>query len=130
MVTIYGKKTNYPFYRIAYRVAGKRILRTFSKYGEALKEAEKKVRELAKGAQAATLTADQARDALTAFEILEAFRGAGGKRTSLFAVISEHIELLKQLNGRSPREAVAGFLQTVIIEIGSKPKGTATPPAH
>ena len=35
-VTIYGKKANYAFYRIAYRVAGKRQLRNFSKYGEAL----------------------------------------------------------------------------------------------
>jgi hypothetical protein len=28
-VAIYGKKPNYPFYRIAYRVAGKRLLRNF-----------------------------------------------------------------------------------------------------
>jgi hypothetical protein len=41
-VTIYGKKPNYPFYRIAYWVAGKRHLRNFSKYGVALKAAEKK----------------------------------------------------------------------------------------
>jgi len=51
-VTIYGKKPNYQFYRIAYRVAGKRDLRNYSKYGEALKQAEKKVRELADGSQA------------------------------------------------------------------------------
>src|SRR5271155_2490526 len=48
-VTIYGKKPNYPFYHIAYRVTGKRHLRNFSKYGEALKEAERKVREIAAG---------------------------------------------------------------------------------
>jgi hypothetical protein len=61
-VTIYGKKPNYPFYRIAHRVAGKRHLRNFSKYGEALKEAESKVRELAEGSQAAALTANQSRE--------------------------------------------------------------------
>ena len=70
-VTIYGKKPNYLFYRIVYRVAGKRHLRSFSKYGEALKEAEIKVRELADGSQAAALTASQSRDALAAFQRLE-----------------------------------------------------------
>jgi hypothetical protein len=64
-VTIYGKKPNYPFYRIAYYVAGKRHLRNFSKYGEALKEAESKVHELANGSQAAALTASQSRDAVS-----------------------------------------------------------------
>jgi hypothetical protein len=54
-VTIYGKKSNYPFYRIAYRVAGKRHLHNFSKYGEALKETESKVRELAEGSPTLTL---------------------------------------------------------------------------
>ncbi len=53
-VTLYGKKRNYAFYRIAYRVAGKRHLLNFSKYGEALTAAKKKARELAEGSQAAT----------------------------------------------------------------------------
>jgi hypothetical protein len=56
-VTIYDKKPNYAFYRISYRSGGKRHLRNFSKYGDALKDAEKKVRELADGSQAASLTA-------------------------------------------------------------------------
>ena len=70
-VTIYGKQPNYPFYRIAYRVAGKRHLRNFSKYGEALKAAAKKVRELAEGSQAAALTANQSHEALAAIQRLE-----------------------------------------------------------
>ena len=45
-----------PFHHIAYDVAGKHHFRTISKYGEALKEAESKVRELADGSQAAALT--------------------------------------------------------------------------
>jgi hypothetical protein len=49
-------KPDYPFYRIAYRVEGKRQFHNFSKYGDALKEAEGKVRELADGSQAAALS--------------------------------------------------------------------------
>lgn len=41
-VTIYGKKKNYPFYSIAYRADGKRQLRSFSKYSDALAQAKKK----------------------------------------------------------------------------------------
>jgi hypothetical protein len=67
-VAICGKKPNYSFHRIAYRVAGKRHLRNFSKYSEPLKEAERIVRELAEGSQAAAHTADQSRDALVAFQ--------------------------------------------------------------
>jgi len=70
-VTIYGKQPNYPFYRIAYRVAGKRHLRNFSKSSEALKAAEKKVRELAEGSQAAALTANQSHEALAVIRRLE-----------------------------------------------------------
>ena len=112
-VTIYGKKPNYPFYRIAYRVAGKRHLRNYSKYGEALQEAEKKVRELADGSQAAALTAVQSRDALTAFEMLDAFQRSIGRRVSLSAAISEFVEVSKKLGERTVREAVDGFIKTV-----------------
>ena len=86
-VTIYGKKPNYAFYRVAYRVAGKRHLLNFSKYGAALTAAKKKVRELAEGSQAAALTASQARDALTAFERLDAYFKSKGKRISLNAAV-------------------------------------------
>jgi hypothetical protein len=50
--TIYGKKPNYPFYRLTYYVAGKRATRSFKSYGEAKTEAEQKVREIADGSQA------------------------------------------------------------------------------
>ena len=78
-VTIYGKKPKYPFYRIAYRVAGERHLLSFKKYGDALEEAGKKVRVLAEGSATAALTADQARDALSAYERLNALRLSLGR---------------------------------------------------
>ena len=68
-VTIYGKKKNYPFYRIAYRAEGKRHLRSFSEYSDALKEAKKKAGELAEGHPIVALSAAQSRDAITALQM-------------------------------------------------------------
>jgi integrase len=110
---IYGKKPNYPFYRLAYYVAGKRITRSFKSYGEAKAEAEKKVREIAGGSQAAALSAAQSRDALAALQRLENFRQSTGCRYSLLAAVSELVETVEKLNGRGMGEAVEGFLQTV-----------------
>ncbi len=48
-VKIYRKSAKYPFYRIAYRAEGKRILRSFKTYREAKAEAKRVVRQLAAG---------------------------------------------------------------------------------
>jgi len=112
-VTIYGKKANYAFYRIAYRVAGKRQLRNFSKYGEALKAAEKKVRELADGSQVDALTAVQSRDALVAFQRLEALQKSIGRRGSLLAAVSEFAEACEKLHGRNLSEVVEIYQKTL-----------------
>ena len=37
---IYAKSKSYPYYRVAYRAAGERIIRSFATYPEARKEAE------------------------------------------------------------------------------------------
>ncbi|HXE42515.1 MAG TPA: hypothetical protein VN516_05785, partial [Candidatus Baltobacteraceae bacterium] len=112
-VTIYGKKPNYPFYRIAYRVAGKRHLRNYSKYGEALKEAGKKVRELAAGSQAAALTVNQSRDALAAFQRLETLQQSIGRRVSLLAAVSEFAEASEKLRGRNLTEVIEAYQKTI-----------------
>jgi hypothetical protein len=111
--TIYGKTKNYPFYRLVYYVAGKRVTRSFKSFGEAKTEAERLVREIADGSQAAALTGEQSRDALAALERLESFRQSTGRRISLLAAVSDHVAVLEKLNGRSPSEAVEGFLQIV-----------------
>ncbi len=111
--TIYGKTENYPFYRLAYYVAGRRVTRSFKSYGEAKTEAERMVREIADGSQAAALTGEQSRDALAALERLETFRQSTGRRFSLLAVVSEFVEASGKLNGRGLGEAIEGFLQTV-----------------
>jgi hypothetical protein len=42
---IYGRSEAYPFYRLALRVAGKRVLRSFPSFAEAKQEGEKQLRE-------------------------------------------------------------------------------------
>jgi integrase len=112
--TIYGRKPNYPFYRVAYYVAGKRHLRNFKTYQEAKSEAERKVREIGDGSQAAALNADQSRDALAALERLETLRQSSGRRVSLLAAVSEFAEAVDKLRGRTLGEAVEGYLRTVV----------------
>lgn len=117
--TIYGRSRHYPRYRLAYRVAGQRRLRTFASYGEAKTEAERIVRELASGSQNAALTGSQSRDALAAIERLEAFRQTTGNRFSLLAAVSEFCDATAKLTGYNLRNAVDGFLTTVAV-VGRK----------
>jgi hypothetical protein len=63
-VTIYGKKKNYPFYRIIYRADGKRRMQPFAKYSDALKAAEEKAEQLWKAHPVVALSAVQTRDAI------------------------------------------------------------------
>ena len=49
LATIYSKSRNYPLYRVAWTVAGKRRMETFPRYGEARRRADALVRELTKG---------------------------------------------------------------------------------
>jgi integrase len=111
--SIYGKTKKYPFYRMVCYVAGRRVIRSFKTYGEAKSEAERKVRQIADGSQAAALTGEQSHDALAAIQRLETFRQFTGRRFSLLAAASEFIEALEKLKGRSLGEAVEGYLQTV-----------------
>ena len=113
--TIYGKSEKYAYYRLAYYAVGKRHVRNFKTYSKAKTEAERVLRDLASGSPSAALTADQSRDALTAFEMLEAFRQAGGRRVSLPAAISEFVGASKKLGERSLHEAADGFLKTVAV---------------
>jgi integrase len=48
-VTVYRKTAKYPFYRIAYKADGRRLVRSFQTYAAARREAEAKARELHAG---------------------------------------------------------------------------------
>ena len=113
--TIYGKTAQYLRYRLSYRVAGKRKLRTFSTYSETKIEAERVVRQLASGSQSIALTGSQSRDALASLERLEAFRQSSGKRFSLLGAVSEFCDAATRLNEHTLRDAVEGFLSTVAV---------------
>jgi len=111
---IYGKSKHYPFYRVCGYVAGKRRMTSFATYAEAKAAADKLVRELASGSQAAALTAKQARDALAALEVLQGFYQSTGKRISLHGAAVQFSEAASKLNGHSLAEAVDGFLGSVV----------------
>jgi integrase len=124
-VTIYGKSKGgerkpdgtvtqpYPFYRICWRVAGQRRMKSFGTYSEAKKAAEDLVRDLGSGSQVTALTPGQANDARAALERLQGFYQATGRKVSLLTGISEWCEAARKLNGRTLSEAVDGFLSNV-----------------
>ena len=113
-VKIYGPGGKFAYYRIAYATTGKRRMQTFAAYSDAKAAAERIVRELVDGSQAAVLSASQSRDALAALERLESFRQSTGRAISLLAAASELVESLGKLHGRSLDEAVTGYLRTVV----------------
>ena len=57
---IYAPAGKFAYYRVAYATAGKRRMQTFANYSDAKAAAERIVRELANGSQAAALNASQA----------------------------------------------------------------------
>ena len=85
---IYAPGGKFAYYRLAYTTAGKCRMQTFAAYSDAKAAGERIVHELANGSQAAALTASQSRDALAAFERLQGFYQASGRRVSLLAGIS------------------------------------------
>jgi integrase len=113
--TIYGKSANYAFYRVAYNVAGKRRVRSFKAYADAKAEAERVVRELAGGSQASALTDNQSRDALIAFQRLDEFYRATGRKMSLSSAVAEVASAYEKLHGHTLGEAIDGFLSTVAV---------------
>jgi len=111
---IYRPAGKFNYYRVASKVAGKRRMQTFANYSAAKEAAEKLVREIASGSQAAALSASQSRDALAAFQRLESFRQSTGRAVSLLAAVSEFVEAAGKLGGRTLDEAVTGYLGTVV----------------
>lgn len=110
---IYGKKPHYPFYRVAWYVTGQRRIKQFATYSKAKSFADELVKDLAKGSQRTALTPAQAVDALAAVERLQGHYQRTGRTVSLLRAVSEYVEVAEKLNGRTPVEAVEGYLSTV-----------------
>ena len=88
---IYAKSSKYPYYRLAYRAAGKRIVRSFAKYADARAEAEAKLRELATGNQSVALSAKEASDTCAIRDALEEFRRTSGQRVTALQAVNEYL---------------------------------------
>ena len=109
---IYAPAGKFAYYRVAFTTAGKRKMQTFAVYSDAKAAAERIVRDAANGSQAAALSASQSRDALAAFERLDGYFKAKGKRISLNAAVGDYLDALGKLNVPLSA-AVAGYLSTV-----------------
>ena len=88
-------------------------MQTFANYSDAKTAAERIVRELAEGSQVPRSTPANRVTRSPPCNGSNPF-GKPPERLSLLAVVSEHVGLLEKLNGRSPGEAIDGFLQTVV----------------
>ena len=82
-VKIYAPAKSFGYYRVSYRIAGKRRMETFETYSEAKARAKKKVKEIANGSHAMILSARQSLDALAAIECLNKFYADTGRRFTL-----------------------------------------------
>jgi integrase len=111
---IYRPAGKFAYYRVACTVAGKRMMKTFAAYSDAKAAAERIVREMANGSQAATFNASQSRDALAALDRLATLHQSTGRKFSLLGAVSEFAEAVAKLRGRSLDEAVTGYLRTVV----------------
>jgi len=122
---VYAPAKNFPFYRVAFKVAGKRRMLTFGSYSEAKEAAEAKVKELHKGQQSSALTAKQAQDALTVRDMLTAYRQETGKVVSTVEMTGNYLSAVKQLpKGCSLLEAVRVYRQS-IAAVQRKPLAVA-----
>lgn len=113
LATVYPKCQGRESYRVAWRVKGQRQMRSFRRLSEAKAFADAKAEELYRGAEAATLTDAQARDASAALEHLRKFYAQTGVQLSLAGVAQEYCSERAKLNGHTLAQAVDGFLSTV-----------------
>ena len=111
---IYGKSEAYPFYRLCYYAAGKRHVRSFATYGEARKEADAKVKEIANGSQSIALTTKEATAALSIRDALDAFRRDTGRTVTALEAVTGFLDAAKLLpDGCNLTEAVRAYSATL-----------------
>jgi hypothetical protein len=121
---IYAPGGKFAYYRLAYSTAGKRRMQTFTTYSDAREAAERVVRELANGSQAAALTATQSRDALVAFlqglaHIVETLQMRFFQlvaRREWVAVVGAMIEMRENLKINLPLGACCEQLSTNVCD--------------
>jgi integrase len=114
--TIYAKSEKYPYYRLSYRAAGKRIIRSFATYAEAKEEGKKKVRELDAGNQAIALSPKEIADSLAIRDALTNFRVSTGHKITAVQAVTGYLDAVKLLPvGHNVADSVRGYLGTIAV---------------
>ncbi len=109
---IYQPAKGYDFYRVCFRVTGKRRMLTYTNFASAKKAAEEKVRELYKGNHSVGLTAKQSQDVVFALERLREFNLTTSRKVSLYEAVGDYIGAATLIgNGRSLVETSKTFIQ-------------------
>ena len=113
---IYAKSGKYPYYRVAYRIAGKRIVRSFQKFSDARQEAETKAREISAGNQSLARSSREATEALAIRAALDEYCRTTGRRFSAAQAVTGFLDALRLLPPeRNLVDAVRGYLGTVAV---------------
>jgi integrase len=137
--TIYGKSAAYPFYRMAVRVAGKRVVRSFGTFADAKAEAKAKLRQTASGNVSAGLSAKESADAIAIRQALVAYRQETGRRLSALESVLSYITAAKLLPDnctlpdavRVYRQSIAAVQRKPLVEAvtefcdARRPKGVS-----
>ena len=111
---IYGRSEAYPFYRVAIRVAGKRVVRSFATFAEAKKEAEAKLRQTATGNLSAGLSAKETADTIAIRQALSNYSQETDRRVSALEAVQTFIAAAKLLPDKVELlEAVRAYRQTI-----------------
>jgi len=122
---IYAKTHRYPYYRVAYRAAGKRIVRSYSKFVAARKAAMARLKELWKGQHSSALTPKEATDALAIRDTLETFRMSTGRRVTAIQAVNGFLDAVRLLpDGQNLTDAIQGYLQGQAV-VSRKPVAEA-----
>jgi hypothetical protein len=123
-VKVYRKTPRYPFYRIAYRADGRRVVRNFRRLNETRKEAEKKARELAQGneaaatlskaeAQACKFAVTKLRELSADLNVRKLDPAAPEVALSLEDAIAEYVEAKRRIGPARLVEAANAYLSIV-----------------
>jgi integrase len=115
LAKIYRPAKGFPHYRVAFKVAGKRKMITFTTYGEAKEAAEAKVKDLHKGLHSAALTAKEAQQALDIRAKLELHQQETGIKLSAAEAIADYLAAIKLLpKGSTLLEAVRVYARSTL----------------
>jgi integrase len=112
---IYGKTDAYAFYRVAYHAAGRRVVRSFRRYGDAKAFAEQTVRELAAGHNVAALSPGEVADALAIRQALAEFQRETGVSVSAVRAVAEYLDARRRLGDAPLSEAVAAYQRAATV---------------